>query len=252
MWLTKQAKLTKKRRIEIGGSYASFLKSLGLGADYKTRKRFKEQIERFLNARMSIKGLPGETHPIADNSEIWWNRRRPNDDTLFTTFIDLGEAFFEHCQSAMPVIAADVHRLQHSPFQIDIYTWLNHRLFNLQRKQSIPYFALSQQFGCHYKNQWHFRHAFRRNLSAVRNVYIQASVETGKNTVTLFRSGTTLPRRGGNMGLNYPQTPVDSESYPRVNGDAGRGTTMMPIWDKGDATPPEWTALCQKLKALSK
>lgn len=253
MWLTREAKLTKSRDIEIRGSYAAFLKSLGLGSDHKTRNGFINQVERFLTCSMSLSNS-GPLFPISESYDLWWNRhlRKFDHDTLFTTRIKLSDAFFQQTQSAMPINFSDVSRLRRSPFQIDIYTWLNHRFFSLRDPATIRYPALHRQFGCSLKAPYHFRQEFNKNLKAVRNVFIQANVEVGEQAVTLFASRTSVPKRGGNMVLPFPQFPVENSTCPRENADEPHGKTLINQCEKTDTLPAGWTSLTQTLMLLRK
>jgi hypothetical protein len=87
----------------LGNSLLSFMRQLGMssnsGGDRSDRNRLRNQIDRLFNAHVQlIYETPGNkvtaSSAVADRTELWWDYRTPEQDTLWQSRIHLGEAFF--------------------------------------------------------------------------------------------------------------------------------------------------------------
>jgi hypothetical protein len=102
-WVSTEAVRTKERELILGNSLAAFMRQLGMhsdsGGDRGDRTRLRHQVDRLFNAHVQlIYESPGHkataSSSIADRTELWWNYRKPEQDTLWQSRIFLGEAFF--------------------------------------------------------------------------------------------------------------------------------------------------------------
>lgn len=115
-WITTEAVQTKQQRLELGNSLSAFMRELGLlptGGRWGTIPRLREQMHRLFRAKISFdvnQSTPEEHRTawldmnVAPRGELWWNHRQPQQATLWKSWIELGETFFEAiCSSAVPV-----------------------------------------------------------------------------------------------------------------------------------------------------
>ena len=100
-WLTTEALRTGSRRLELGKTYGSFLRDLGLdpntgGGKRGDALRVRNQTRRLFTSRISfIQSYQGEHHgedlsaearvqmSIASKSLLWWDPKRPNQTNLW-------------------------------------------------------------------------------------------------------------------------------------------------------------------------
>jgi hypothetical protein len=114
-WMITEAVRTKTRRLELGGSLASFMRQLGLdpsrGGKRSDARRLRDQMRRLFQASISFhqtrgeKGRKGEAWmnmDVAPDGVLWWDEKLPEQATFWSSWIQLGEKFFEAI-TAVPV-----------------------------------------------------------------------------------------------------------------------------------------------------
>ena len=70
---------------------------------------------------------------IADRGEFWWDERKPDEYSLFDSKIELGEKLFnEIIQHPVPLDMNILAALKRSALGLDLYLWLNYRIFALR------------------------------------------------------------------------------------------------------------------------
>lgn len=183
-WITTEAVKTKSRKLELGSSLSAFMRELGLtptGGRWGSIPRLREQMNRLFRAKISFdvaqeasNGGHGNAWldmQVAPKGELWWNHRAPNQDTLWQSWIELGEHFFEAIVAApVPVDMRALRALKKSPLALDLYAWMNYRTFTLERRgkaQFIPWRSLMQQLGADYSDPSDFR---KKVKAAIRKV----------------------------------------------------------------------------------
>lgn len=113
-WLTAEALRTGSRRLELGRTYGSFLRDLGLdpntgGGKRKDALRVRNQTRRLFTSRISfIQEHHGEKMnaearvqmSIASKSLLWWYPKRPNLTSLWSSWVELSPEIFQAITSA--------------------------------------------------------------------------------------------------------------------------------------------------------
>ena len=70
---------------------------------------------------------------IADSGEFWWSERKPDERTLWQSKIVLSHEFFnEIIRHPVPLDMNTLKALTRSPLGLDLYVWLNYRVFGLE------------------------------------------------------------------------------------------------------------------------
>ena len=163
----------KSRRLELGDSLSAFMRELGLkptGGRWGSIPRLREQMNRLFRAKISFdltqndEDATGQSWldmQVAPKGELWWNHKALEQGTLWQSWIELGEGFYEAIQGApVPVDMRALKALKRSPLTLDLYAWMNYRTFTIQNKkegQFMPWRGLMQQLGADYADHNNFR-----------------------------------------------------------------------------------------------
>jgi hypothetical protein len=194
-WLTTEALRGKNsenpRRIALGHSLTGFMRELGLnpdngslGAKRSDARRLREQMERLFRARISFEreqetpqasGIGWVEMPVAPRGELWWNYKTPEQDTIFESWIELGEDFHKAITAApVPVDMRALRALKSSALALDLYSWLTYEAFRAH-KSGKPRFETWEQLQGHlggeYKQVADFRRKAKAALTKIQAVY---------------------------------------------------------------------------------
>ena len=187
-WITTEAVRTQSRRLELGRSLAVFMHELGLdpsrGGVRSDARRLREQMERLFRAKISFErhverdGFSGKRWldmQVAPDGELWWDERTPDRPTLWGSWIELGDKFFQAITAApVPVDVRALKALKSSPLALDLYAWLCHEAYRAhQSKQGrfVAWTLLMQQLGAQYSDPKDFGKRARAALRKVQAVY---------------------------------------------------------------------------------
>ncbi|MCB5364991.1 pirin [Pusillimonas sp. CC-YST705] len=175
-YLTTEAVRTKSREIELGDSLSAFMAELGevpTGGRRGSITRVKEQTRRLFASNIACTYTAddmdaGVNLAVADSYELWWNPKNPEQGTVFSSFVKLGERFFEEVtQNPVPVDLRALQALKKSPMALDTYCWLTYRMSYLSKPTVIPWAALQMQFGAEFGRIQDFKKGFLKHLKAV-------------------------------------------------------------------------------------
>ena len=187
--MTTEATRTKSRRLELGNSVAAFMTGLGLNpatgrGPRGDARRLREQMERLFQARISFQialaddRKTGEARlnmPIASRTMLWWNSKNPWQMTLWGSWIELGEDFYNAIIAApVPVDMRALKSLKRSPLALDLYAWLTFKAWQAQATGQPWFVAWEQvhaQFGGDYADIRDFRRKTKAALTKIRQVY---------------------------------------------------------------------------------
>ena len=179
-WLSTEAIQTKSRELELGDSMSGFMRELGLvptGGRWGSITRLEDQTNRLfccaISASFSDSKKRAEMgYRVADHSILWWDAKSPNQTSLWKSSVTLSEHFYrEIVDHPIPVDMRVLKALKQSPLALDIYTWLTFRMSYLNKPTTIPWEALSMQFGSNYKHTYHFKAHFVTELQKVVGLY---------------------------------------------------------------------------------
>jgi len=160
-WVSTEAVRTKSRDIVLGHSLLCFMQQLGMssnsGGSRSDRTRLRNQIDRLFNAHVQlIYDAPGRkvtaSSAVADRTELWWDYRNPEQDTLWQSRIHLGEAFFnEIIAHPIPLDMRILKQMRRSSLGLDLYMWISYKTFALYSNNKPPerltWKRLYMQFG---------------------------------------------------------------------------------------------------------
>lgn len=194
-WITTEAVRTKNPRLELGKNLSSFMRELGLkpetgGGKRGDAKRLREQMERLFNAKISFqqthdhKGRTGYSWmnmDVAPEGMLWWDDKQPHQDTLWESWIQLGEKFFNAIINApVPVDMRALKGLKNSPLALDLYSWATYTAYRTQQNgqsRTISWQTLNRQLGTENHDIKDFKKKSKLALKKIKAVYPDLGIE---------------------------------------------------------------------------
>ena len=206
-WITTEAVLKKDPELVLGDSLNQFMSQLGLvptGGRWGTITRLKEQMARLFGCAIGYKiendsSLHLAQTRIAKKVDLWWDPKKPEQSTIWSSRIVLDRDFFDEIiRNPVPVDMRALTALKQSPMALDIYIWLTYRMSYLSRKTEITWEQLQLQMGAGYEfdaqGRNNFQKAFTKHLKSVLTVYPEARVSQARGRLVLQPSPTHIPK----------------------------------------------------------
>jgi len=198
-WVSSYAKRNKTREIPIGDSAAEFLRLMGLDRQGSYYTSLRKQMHALAACRLQL-GYKGRTfngQPV-DQFDAWLSNS-DTQKTLWPGVMLLSEGYYTEIKdNAVPLDKRALHALKGSSLQLDIYTWLAHRLHRIQGNKQIPlhWKSIREQFAQEYEGKnpdKDFKKTFLPALHAALSVYPKAKVKQGKVGLLLAYSPPPIP-----------------------------------------------------------
>ena len=156
-WVCTEAVRTQSRELVLGRSLSQFMRTLGIVSDSGGSRgeltRLRNQMKRLFRCTVSLiyedeRGDASISSSVADRTEFWWNKRKPDQTSLWESKIYLGEQFFNEIIShPVPIDMNTLTSLKRCSLGIDLYLWLSYRIFSLRAPLRLSWRQLYQQFG---------------------------------------------------------------------------------------------------------
>jgi hypothetical protein len=234
-WMIREILRTNSRRLSLSGrddngkensSLSAFMRELDLipaSAGGHGARRLKDQMRRLFNCRISFRVIEEKSDghgerwlhmEVAPEGELWWDVKRPEQGSLWNSWIEVGEKFYQAVlQSPVPVDMRALRLLKTSALALDLYSWCVWKAFEARRtgrKQSIAWKILMRQLGCEYGGK-DSEKTFKKNAGAalrrVKNAYpmLKIGKEIGGFSV-LPSSGLAIVPRAARRKIEAPVT----------------------------------------------
>lgn len=243
-WIITEANRMKwagdhSRRIHLGESMTRFVEMVGYNPETGRGKRgdatrLREMMERLFACRISFihsvaaegkSGLSWLNMDVAPKGELWWDVKQPDQVSLFESWIELGEDFYNSVTTnPVPFDFRAMCALKHSPMAIDLYAWLTWRVHAMKDGGSatIPLTGpkgIAAQFGANYGRSDNFKAALAEGLEAVKHVWPQLDCDLSAISLTVNKSPVPIP----------DQTPIKKR---RQFGNVADGQLSIdtPLW----------------------
>lgn len=202
-WITTEAARTKDRRLELGNHLASFMRQLGLDPSRRGRGsdavRLRDQMQRLFQAKISFhqtreengrKGNAWLNMDVAPKGVLWWDERQPDQPTLWDSWIQLGEEFFNAITAApVPVDMRALKALKHSPLALDLYAWATYTAYQTQKtgqSRSVSWKFLHEQLGSEYAEIRNFQTKAKAAFRKIKTVYSDLGMEYERGGVKVL------------------------------------------------------------------
>lgn len=206
-WMTTEALRTKSRKLKLGDSLSAFMRQLDLvttGGRWGTVTRLKKQMERLLRARISFDSTDENHHKwrdmqVAPEGDLWWDYKNPENGSLFESWIELGEKFYEAIVVApVPLDMRALIALKRSPLALDLYAWATYTTYQTnqtEKARSVSWERLQRQFGGDYSNAKEFGRKARSAFKKIQAVYPDFKMELVKGGIEVMPSQTAITVR---------------------------------------------------------
>jgi hypothetical protein len=205
MYLNTYAIKHRTMEIPVQDSARAFIRALGLsdaGGKRGTYGRFRQQVNHLAACRMQLGYRSGSRvsttaaqSPI-EQFDAWLETSDDRQRVIWPGVMHLSRRYYESLLNAsVPLDPVAIGALRQSSLDLDLYTWLAHRLHRVPtRGQLIRWQSLRSQFGGDYHDPKNFKKAFKASLGRVALVYPRAAFEVRKGALLLKRSPPPMPR----------------------------------------------------------
>lgn len=213
-WITTEALRTQNRKLELGESLAGFMRDVGLdpstgGGKRGDGRRLQNQMERLFRATISLEVTKEESGvgskrwidmQVAPEGELWWDFKNPDQATLFGSWIELGEKFYDAIITApVPLDKRALRALKRSPLALDLYAWATYKTFSLRQhnktEQFIPWKTFMAQLGAEYSNPMDFKRKAKKAFRNVQSVYPGLDLEDVEGGFLIKKGKTSIAHR---------------------------------------------------------
>ncbi len=219
-WITTEAVRVRDRRLELGHSLNGFMAELGLNPDTGGGKRgdarrLRDQMERLFRSRFSLERYESQggqassgwiDMQVAPKGQLWWSEKQPDQGTLWGSWIELGEDFYQAITAApVPVDMRALRALTRSPLALDLYAWLTYEAFRAQHSRRPRFESWAQlhgHMGGEYADVDNFRKKVKLALKKIRAVY----------------PGLKLGKRQGGIEVLTDSRPAMRSRIPLIEG----------------------------------
>ena len=216
-WVCTEAVRTQNRVLILGSSLSEFMRKLGMvpigGGSRGERTRLRNQMRRLFRCQVELmyKAEQGErfiASRIADRGEFWWNPKRPDEETLFDSKIELGEKFFQEIiNHPVPLDMNTLKALKRSTLGLDLYLWITYRAFALKRPLRLTWRQVYRQFGANPAKVndnltvQNLRRKILRELKKIKIAWPKLNYTTAPGVLILLPSTPTIaPSDQGQLG----------------------------------------------------
>ena len=190
-WVCTEAVRTQSRTLKLGRSLAEFMRKLDITSDSGgvrgNRTRVRNQMQRLFAASVTVierrdSNERSMSSYIADRRDYWWD---PQGDQpmLWESTIRLGEDFYnEIVNCPVPLDMHILRSMKRNALGLDLYMWLNYKMFVLPEPMRLTWRRLYQQFGptdkADKKTIDNFRTQVLRELAKLKDAWPQLDYRT--------------------------------------------------------------------------
>ena len=190
-FLVTQAVKTQSPMLYLGKSFADFLKLIGVEKGGNTRKQLQKQLNRTLSASFAWsyttdKQWSRENIQISHKSQLWWDEKRPEQQSLWESYIKLNTDFFnEIIRNAVPLDLRVLSILKNSPLGLDLYMFIAWRVFKIDKPVFISWQSLQEQLGGQFLNIHEFSRKCRSHIKKIQAIRPDLNVTFVKGRLCL-------------------------------------------------------------------
>jgi Plasmid encoded RepA protein len=205
IYCASEAIRTRSPEVYLGKSVHEFLRLLDVPITRGERgslRVYANQLLRLIHCALSIdenirdaKGRAGlhiRQALFVEEARLWWDER---DGIGQGSSLVLSPVLYDSIlERSAPLSTKAIRQLRKSPMDLDVYAWLVHRLFALNRPSTVTWPQLSAQFGHSYDQLRFFRRFFSDSVTRVLKVYPEAKLKLEEGGVTLLPSRPHVSR----------------------------------------------------------
>jgi len=199
IYAASEAVRTKSPEIYLGHSVHDFLRRLDVPITRGERgslRVYANQLLKLIHCTLTIDenirdasgrtGLHIRQALFAEEARLWWDDASGVGQG--SSLVLSSVLFHSILERSAPLSTAAIRQLRKSPMDLDVYAWLAHRLYRLNKPSTVTWAQLSEQFGHGYAELRKFRRFFIDSLKRVQAVYPEAKLRVGDVGVILLPS----------------------------------------------------------------
>jgi len=123
---------------------------------------------------------------VTSFSELWWDTKTPDQESLWESYIRLNLEFFnEITRNAVPLDLRILATLKNSPLGLDLYMFIAWRTFKLEKPAVISWESLQKQLGGQYSNTYDFSKKCRFHINRIKAIRPDLNVTFVKGRLCL-------------------------------------------------------------------
>mgnify|MGYP002713014616 CR=1 FL=1 len=203
-YICTQAVLLESRKINLGENLSDFLQALGLNITGGKRgdiTRVKKQLWKYINATISYAEAGehegqqykrGIQTSLVDAYELWTGRDIHQND-MFESYLIISEALYKSLKAKpIPIDIRALKALKSSPLALDLYMWLNWRVYGSHRKNSyVSWQQVMDQCGGEYSDAKEFARKAKKWLKKIKNFWPELEYETPRGRLKILSSSSS-------------------------------------------------------------
>lgn len=190
-YIITQVVKTQSSHINLGKGFRDFIELIGLEKGGHQFRNVKKQLERILSASFSWVYETGKMQSrtniqISHQSQLWWNPKIPNQQTLWESYIELNHHFFnEIICNAVPLDLRILGILKNSPLGLDLYMFIAWRTFKIDTPVYISWENLQEQLGGQYTDLKEFSRKCRFHIKRIQSICPNLNIKFLKGRLCL-------------------------------------------------------------------
>ena len=200
-WVCTEAVRTQGRVLKLGRSLSQFMRKVGIeshsGGVRGDRTRIRNQMRRLFSANVTLQHKNERSERfissnIVDCAEYWWDSHGDH-PVLWDSTIELSEKFYEEIIGCpVPIDMHILRSMKRNALGLDLYLWLNYRMFTLREPMRLTWRQIYRQFGPTDKADKvtinNFRIQVLRELSKLKDAWPQLDYRTPPGCLVLHPS----------------------------------------------------------------
>lgn len=211
IWMTTEALQTKEPRLSLGNSLSDFMTKLGFssttGGVNGSITRLKSQAYRLFRSEFTLiqqleKGIHEKDLKVSNERMLFWNEQFPEQKSLWESWVNLTPDFFEAItKNPAPLDMRALRALKNSSMALDIYMWLSHRTFYLDKPQRLSWKALQGQLGADYSLEKTLRQNVRKAVNKIKVFWPELKADfDNPEVITLYPSKSLITPKEARQG----------------------------------------------------
>ena len=148
-WMTTEVAGLRSPVLHLGRSLSTFMEKIGVkssdsGGRWGVRTRFTDQLRRLIGCAIDLKfesddREKGSTTLFVEERDLWWDPTRPNQGSLFDSYIRLSAKFYQEIvDNPVPIDLKVLRELKRSSLGLDLYLWAAYRSDHLRQAKEDP------------------------------------------------------------------------------------------------------------------
>ena len=185
--------------IPLGNSVYGFLKKIGISPSKKSYAMVRKQALALFNSTISFSEKTNEYDKVnnflvGEQTRLFWQNHNKQTVDMFKSYVRISDGLFQSFSSLpIPANLDVISQIKNSSFQLDLFMWLNWRVYMLQKSKKFNSVFVSNeqlvnQFGSNYSAVKDFKKRLRYNIGVIKSFWFGLDVEVTRTGLILNES----------------------------------------------------------------